>query len=296
MRNATKVGPARIANALVAGGPLLFCLLILPCTVFAGADTADQKKEKDAQSLFAAGQKMFRNSDYSSAVEAFVKYTAIVPDDPRGPWMELKARCMKFRADSNADEISGKPQKLSDAAYAKAMLLAESAIRSAEEKIANDEDVGFYQFIQADTYGLRGIFRMANGNIGSALADAELMKELAKKSSYQDAKYILGLAEYELSLKGWLYRLGGIFKGFSSNRNDALRLIHEAEANNTGPFSDDIRLLMLQILTDTKRLKDKERLYAEEAFGIKTRDLYGRLKAVYPQNEIVLRYEKSKVK
>lgn len=285
MRNATKVGP------------LLFCLLILSCALPLEAGKKPVvKKEKDPQTVFADGQKLFRNSDYTGAIRVFSGYSIANPRDPKGPWMELKARCMKFRADSNADEINGKAQKLSDAAYAKAILLAESAIRLAEEKIANDEEIGFYQFVQADTHGLRAIFQRASGSISLALADAKRMKELAQKSGYQDAKYLLGLAEYELSLKGLAFKIGGLIEGFSWDREDALRLIHEAEANNVGQFSDDIRLLMFQILTDTKRLKDKDRLKAEEIFGVSPGNLYRRLKAAYPKNELILRYERGRAK
>ncbi|MEK9180096.1 MAG: hypothetical protein AAB897_01650 [Patescibacteria group bacterium] len=278
----------------------VFLLVVasFPVSGAEGYDNAERKeiRRSDAEDVFREGLLKFRNSDYAAAVESFEKYTLREPNDPRGPWMNLKARCMQFRADRKADETSGKKtEKIDDLYYAELMLLADTAIKQVQEKILEEDKVGFYRFVAADALGIKGVFQKANDNWKGGVDTAERMREFAETSDYQDSKYLLGLAEYGLSLmpglKGWIVRRAAPFYGFPSDREHGLQLIHEAEMDNTGPFADDIRLLMFQILTDTKKLKDKHRRKAEEIFQVKTHDLYVRLKVLYPQNELIRRYE-----
>ncbi len=270
---------------------VLFVLIVtLPPFLHAGKKNNDRDEKDKEYKLLEEGTYYFYSGNHKLAKEKFQECIKLDPDGPLCYWRQALNLYEIFRLEKKNDET-----KLDDLGYAEIIAFIDQAVVKTEIRLANkefsDPRLGVdYFFVEESLFGIKGILQKSNSERGAALSSALRMKELYEKSKYQDAKYPLGLAGYELGKKRWfdpLY-LGGRAMGFPA-RKDGLKLIHDAASGNNNPFADDIWFLVFRVLTDEK-IKEKDRASDGKILGFSADQVFERLYRKYPENPSLRRY------
>lgn len=248
------------------------------------------KVKPDSKVVLGQGLSGFWNTDYKDARASFALYMKLVPDDPVGDWRSVMNDFFELRHIQEKDEVS-----LDGVSLARFIVRIDKGVEKCEVKLAKGEDVSLNLFVEASLYGIKALLEKANDGRKTALDDGAKSMSLAFRSKYPDYPILTGLMGYIVGRKHWydVQRIGAPIFGFPNNLGKGLAELAAVKENN-GLFSDDIRILIFQILTDYKKVKKTDRDKYSKMLGITAEELYNQLKIKHPKNELILKYSPGK--
>lgn len=276
----------------------------------AAADWRNNARERPPTSgeIFAQAQNYLYNSAYNEAEILFRRYMELEPQDPIGNLGLARVYYFRWRFEQKKDAPDLRATEAGRKKYAEFAVFVDDGVRKTAAriedvkngrinphtfpqvgvgiKIENGKGVGFYLFVAAYLKSLRGALQVNNESYSAAMDTAREMAMLARASDYQDAKFLLGLANYEASRIPWIFFHLPYFAqklhDIPHDRKEGFRLMREAEKDNRGFFSDDIRFILFKLEDGPKN----KGLYPSGE-----RELFlRRLCVKYPDNELIRGY------
>jgi len=273
------------------------CALALPCLLSAKRNSAEEEvgevaKKIDSKAIMKAGLDAFYDGRYWDADEKFSQYILHEPDDPVGYLRSFYNRFLWLRwkqKSEDAPKSEANKKENQELEY-----LISAGIKKSEDKIGRDNDKDFNLYVQAALYQGKAAIEWGNGHPLIARSDLKESLVIAAQSHSVEARYLEGLMNYAGSLhSSWAWLVG-----LPHSRNDGMRLMCESLKGNTGPYADDIRILIFKIMID-ERVKEKDRQTNEKICKyvlpyISAEHLYKELSVRYPHNEVILAYKARK--
>ena len=243
----------------------LLCALLLTFA-FGISLWAQNKKSED---LFDECQDHFYNGEYQDANQCFDHYIALAPDDPRGYWRKAYSLFFQWKSVQHTPFPKlAKPTR-------------DDFFRLIEQGIAHTDGSDFGLYVKACLLSMRGGIEF--NNVGKLKAKDTLKDDVlvtAAQSHYQDARYLIGLTNYNGAANRFWFFLAGLPR----DRDVGLSQIFQATAKNQGPFVDDIWFALFAIETDKKNAG----IFNKEETNKIFRDLYQK----YPRNKALQEYAK----
>ena len=244
---------------------------------FARCQTASYAPEPvlrpECKLILFRGLNLAYNDRYLEAEDRFDDYSRCDPADPIGEWRKSYSWYFRLRS----EQKTGAP-KVDAKTYADFVALAERGVKKAEAKIVRGENPDFYRYVIAEIWAVEAVMTFHSGGIGSYLKSRDFLLEvhrMAGRSRYQDAKYLRGFMNYQASLSFWGRRF------LPSDRCGGLALVQEAEKRNLGIFSDDIRLVIVNIAASPKKVVQENQ---RECSGYQPEISFDELFVRYPHN------------
>jgi len=223
----------------------------------------------DGEKLFTDCQDHFYNGEYQETSECFDRYIAANPNDSRGYWRKAYAEYFAWKAAQHT-QFPKLDEKERDKFF-----------RLVQQGIARTDTSSFESYVKACLLSMRGGVEFSN--VGKWKARNTLKYEVipvAESSRYQDARYLIGLTNYNGAAHvGW-FSLAGL----PHNKDVGLAQIFRATAKNKGPFVDDIWFTLFSIETDPKNAG----MFTKE----ETRKIFCDLYHKHPNNRALQEYAK----
>lgn len=203
---------------------------------------------KECEPVLLEGLNCSYNDRYARADERFDGYRACDPSDPTGDWRKALNGYARVRAAEGDADFPWVGQDF----YADFKNLVASGFRKAEAKIGKGENADFYLYVLASLSGTAALMAFNNEGRVASLRMAKAACAYAERSRYQDARYILGMINYQTGAYPNFLKRKAAECFLPHDRCNGLALIQSAEAGNAGIFSDDIRMLMISIALKAK--------------------------------------------
>jgi len=259
---------------VLKGVRLCFVVFVLSVSAAGGAGTQGPLAPDDA---LKNGLNAFYNGDYEKADTFLDAHIVSRPDDPVGYWRKSYNWYFRLRMKQKTDF-----PKLDQRTLESFFLLVSSGIEKADAKIAANENRDFHLYVKACLLSIRGGLEAKNISWLTARSTMKEVIALASQSTYQDAKYLIGLTNYRGSEHSTIFFLAGLPR----DGEKGLGYIFESVMMNNGPFVDDIWFVIFKIEIDKKNKDRFDRAGIDKLFAY----LYSR----YPENEVLQKYLKSK--
>lgn len=268
-----------------------FCLVFMPCVLHA------QDAAGGSRAVFNAALDRSYNKEYDAASELFKKYIVLEPDDPAGYWRLIYTQFFNLRLLQGKEfpEVDGKT--FSEAEYRGFMDLISTGLAKTEAKIVGGDNEScrphyletddpqpcssFYLYVKAGIISTHGGLKVENTGKWGWWNARNSLKEaiaIAWTSQYRDAKYFIGLTNYN----GSRHPKAFFFAGLPRDKATGLNMIYESVIQNKGPFVDDIWFVIFSIQTD----EDNKGQYAPEL----VHRLFEYLFSKYPRNGTLQEY------
>jgi tetratricopeptide (TPR) repeat protein len=249
--------------------------------------TGTGKKQANKQELLREAVELSYKSDFRKAEEDLNACIMLDPDDPVCYWRKADNRYFESRYSQNDDA-----PKFDEKAYQELLSLIDTAMRHADEKIAEGQNVDFYLYMKARLMGVKGAAQYGHGDIGKyeAVLLAKKTYKLVEPSQYTDVPSITGVINFKVGSYNWVVRQMAAWAGLPGDRRRGLDLmIDAANKEPSDIFHNDTRFLVIIAYTPAPVAKNKKK-EIERYREAEVMKMYAYLNEQYPKNKVLVKF------